>query len=446
MIQQGKIAVLAALLSMGASKGMAQADTWSLDQCVEYGIKHSPITAREAAQVGIYQQNLKESIAQQLPSVSANASAGWTIGRLPDPKTNEYINESRIFGNRMSIGAEMTIFSGFSLTNSSRMAYVNQLAGLEHQLQAANSHGVTIATAYYNTLFKQGLMALASEQLSQSEQQLKQLTRMSELGMKSKSDVAEIRAKHASDCYNLTQATNDYLLAMVNLKQAMSYPQTDTLTLPQNLTSNIAGEVTPQLLFEKAATTQPRVKEAEYKLRKSLLRVYVAKGMLLPTLTASGGYATSYSKNLIKGGDDAYTRQLKDLASHYVEFNLRIPLFTGLKHRSDIRRSQLENLIEKTNYEETMQQLYAEVSKAVAEYEGAAEAVKQALRQQEAQDIAYQTNLRKYTDGLIGIIELHSSANNLLKAKVETLKAQALHAFSARIISYFEGNLFVDKL
>jgi outer membrane protein len=233
---------------------------------------------------------------------------------------------------------------------------------------------------------------------------------------------------------------------MVNLKQAMSYPQTDTLTLPQNLTSNIAGEVTPQLLFEKAATTQPRVKEAEYKLRKSLLRVYVAKGMQLPTLTASGGYATSYSKNLIKGGDDAYTRQLKDLASHYVELNLRIPLFTGLKHRSDIRRSQLENLIEKANYEETMQQLYAEVSKAVAEYEGATEAVTQALRQQEAQDVAYQTNQRKYTDGLIGIIELHSSANNLLKAKVETLKAQALYAFSARIISYFEGNLFVDKL
>lgn len=160
----------------------------------------------------------------------------------------------------------------------------------------------------------------------------------------------------------------------------------------------------------------------------------------------SGGYSTTYSKDLVKGGDDAYTRQLKDLASHYVEFSLRIPLFNGLKARSDVKRSQLECQMERAIYDDAMQQLYAEVTKAVAEYEGAREALTQARLQQEAQQLAYQTNERKYADGLIGIIELHSSTNSLLKAKVEALKAQVLYVLNARVVAYFGGTLFVEKM
>lgn len=432
---------------IGITPCRAQEGVWSLERCVDYGVTHSPIMQREAAQVGIYRQDLKEAVSRHLPSLSASTSAGWTFGRLPDPRTNEYINESRIFSNSMGISADMVLFSGFSLVNGSRMANVNRLVGMEHRLQVANNHGLTIATAYYDALFRNGMEQLAREQLAQSERMEQQLVRMAELGMKSRADVAEAKAKCASDRYSLTLSHNEHQLALVALKQAMSFPQSVSLVLPLRKVDSLAfAPLAVEDLFQRAYSSQPRVKEAEYKLRKSLLKVYVAKGQSLPTLSVSGGYSTSYSKDLMKGFDDAYTRQLKDLASHYVEFSLRIPLFNGLRNRSNVKRSQLECQIEKANYDEAMQQLYAEVAKAVAAYDGAREAFVQAQLQQEAQQLAYQTNERKYADGLIGIIELHSSANSLLKAKVETLKAQVLYALNARVVAYFGGNLFVEKM
>ncbi|WP_320054087.1 TolC family protein [uncultured Acetobacteroides sp.] len=432
---------------MGIIPCQAQDGAWSLERCVGYGVAHSPAMQREAAQVGIYRQDLKEAVGRQLPSVSASTSAGWTFGRLPDPRTNEYVNESRIFGNRMSIGADLMLFSGFSLVNGSRLANVNRLAGMEHHLQVANNQGVAIATAYYDALFRSGMEQLAREQQAQSGRMVQQLLRMAELGLKSRADVAEAKAKCATDSYNLTLSHNEHQLALVTLKQAMSFPQSDTLILPSGQPDSFAyAPVAVENLYKQAYASQPRVKESEYRLRRCLLQVYVAKGRSLPTLSVSGGYSTSYSRDLVKGGDDAYSRQLKDLASHYVEVNLRIPLFNGLKSRADIRRSQLERQMEKASYDETMQQLYAEVAKAVAEFEGAREALAQARLQQEAQLLAYQTNERKYADGQIGIIELHSSANTLLKAKVEALKAQVLYALNARVVAYFGGKLFVEKM
>lgn len=411
---------------------------------MEYGLAHSPSVQREAALFEVSRQDYKEAVAHHLPSLSAYSSATWTFGRLPDPRTNEYINESKIFGNRIGVEANLTLFSGFSLTNSSRLAYVNRLVGMERKLQEANSRALDIVRAYYDALFRGAMVQLASEQLSYSERMVAQLERMSELGMKSRADVAEVKAKKATDSYTLTSMRNEQQLAMVALKQAISFPQSDSLSLPVASTDTLRyAPISVEALYTKAFSSQPSIRAAELLLRASLLKVYVAKGALYPSLSVGGGYSTTYSKDLVKGGDDAYSRQLKDLANHFVEVRLRIPLFNGLSSRSDVRRREMERHIERANFSEAQQKLYAEVARAVSEYDGAREALAQAREQREAQQFAYQTNERKYAEGLISIVDLHSSANNLLRSKAELVKAQMLYLLCSRVVAYYGGDLFV---
>lgn len=438
------MALFVVAVAVGPS-AYSQANGWSVDDCIRYGVAHSPTMERESAQVDMGRQNYVEAIAQQLPTVEAQSSASWTFGRLSDPRTNEYVTQSRIFGNRYTISTDMTLFAGFSMVNNTRMSYVNKLVGMEHRLQVANSLAMSIATACYDVSYRKGVFELAKEQLAQSEQAMRQLVRMGELGMKSQGDVAEVRAKHATDGYNLTLCRNEYQSALIGLKRLMCYAQPDSLPLLPIARAEVA--YTPQRideLFQRAYSSQPKIREAEYRLRKSLLQVYVARGGTAPNLSIGGGYSTSFSKDLNRGGDDSYQRQLKDLANQYVEVRLRIPIFSGLKVRSNINRKKMEHRIEQATFDETTQQLYAEVAKAVMEYEGSLDAQVQADRQVDALELAYSANRQKYAEGLVTIIELHSSANSLLKAKVEALKAHLLYAYNARVVEYYGGKLFVE--
>lgn len=124
-------------------------------------------------------------------------------------------------------------------------------------------------------------------------------------------------------------------------------------------------------------------------------------------------------------------------------FSLSLPIFDGLARVSNLKRSKQELVIARNQKEETRRTLYSDIEQAVADMNGQADEFYQADRQEEAMNMAHRLNLRKYEEGLINAIELHTSANRLMQARSEKLNARLKYSLKKRLVDYYRGEPFI---
>lgn len=58
-------------------------------------------------------------------------------------------------------------------------------------------------------------------------------------------------------------------------------------------------------------------------------------------------------------------------------------------------------------------------------------------------EIAHQVNQRKYQEGLISAVELSTSSNRLLQARVEEVNAQLKFYLKNRLVEYYQTGSFI---
>jgi outer membrane protein len=75
----------------------------------------------------------------------------------------------------------------------------------------------------------------------------------------------------------------------------------------------------------------------------------------------------------------------------------------------------------------------------VADMNGSADAHTQALRQREAAAVAHDVNRRKYDEGLVSALELHTSSNRLTRARADELQSRLTYILKKRMVDYYGG-------
>lgn len=421
---------------------LAQDKKWAVEDCMRYAVENSPKIKKDEAQNSIHHQNYMEAIGRLLPRISSEVSTYFNFGRGLDSETNTYTSVNS-FSNNYSINGSLMLFDGLSNIARIKMEKVNKLMG-KHQLQQ-DKDMVAYETfeAYINIIYYGQMVELAKQQLAESSRNFQQVKRMEELGLKGVSDVAEMRAKEAEDTYNLTRQQNILAIGIILLKEKMNYPIDEDLDIDFPVVSSelpllenelSAVDIYHQTLehFPKALVSMSSVKSKELAYRSS-------KGGILPTISAFGGYSTNFSRFMDGSDYISFKTQLKEKRGHYVGFTLSIPIFTGFSRTANVKRSRAELTIAKMDQNETLRKLYSEIEQATADLRGYHAEYYQAKAQVEAMEIAYNLNQRKYEEGLINPIELHTSANRLLKAKSDELKSRLMYKTKRKMIDYYKG-------
>ena len=112
---------------------------------------------------------------------------------------------------------------------------------------------------------------------------------------------------------------------------------------------------------------------------------------------------------------------------------------------SNVKRGKRELIIARNEKEEAQRTLYSEIEQAVADMNGQADEFYQAVRQEEAMQVAHRLNIRKYEEGLINAIELHASANRLMQARSAKLNARLKYNLKKRLVNYYKGEPFISE-
>ncbi|MCC8174623.1 MAG: TolC family protein [Odoribacter sp.] len=405
------------LLTLSAK---SQSKKWSLQECINYGVEQNLSMQRQLLNNKTDNLNLAESVLDLLPSVSGSTSVGYSFGRSIDPTTNIY-NTVRNMSNNYSISGGMNLLNGFRGINNIRYNKVSRLKGLENSEKKANDIAIQIMNAFYEVAYAEGLIDISEEQVKNVGMQLRKMEREYELGLIPRSDLFDMQAQMAESEYRLVANENNRATALINLRQVMNYMdedlEIDITSIMENLPriENLDAEE----VYMYAKEQLPEVASAELNLKAAQINWQIYKGALFPTLSMSGSWSTGYYDRQ----DNSFSNQFKNNVGKSFGFSMSIPIFSGLYRQSNVRKAKYNMQDAELILKETEQSVYKEVQLAIQELNASSREFTMALKKENYNTLSYEANRRKYEEGMITIIELNTSDNNLLQAKHDVLKA-----------------------
>ncbi len=412
----------------------------SLEECMAYAVEHSTTVGQRANSLASAREDYISAVASALPSLSAGSGGSVNFGRSVDPETNTYTTVST-FSNSYSVSAGLTLFSGFSTINGIRAAKVARAMGVENLQLARDEAAMNAMAAYFDVVYYTGAVTIAADALAASELNLKKASKNLELGLVSPADVAEIEAQVAANDVSLTEQRNNLSLAEIRLREVMNYPQDEPLEIDTDvrIESELVGASFDEVL-DNALANNPRMRSAELNSRYSEISYSIAKGRYYPSISAGGGYSTSFYTNLDNASAyDSWWRQLKQNRGSYVSVSMSIPIFSGLGRRTSKHRARYNMSNAMLQEEAVRRSVESEVAQTYSQMLGYGKQYVQGRKKVKATELAYNGVSQKFAKGMVSAIELQTAANNLQQARSEMLRSRLQYIIKCRMVDYYNG-------
>lgn len=430
------------ILSMAVSVASAQEKTcfWTMDHCMRYAVEHSTDVKKKQYETSTYHAQYKSAVASFFPTVNAGIGGQYNWGRSIDPETNVY-NTVTTFNNDYELYGSLNLFDGGQTINLWKQAKVGRQQGLNDIQKAKDDKTIEVMQAFVDVAYNEGCIKLAADKLADSRQLLHKTERQKELGIKGNPDVAQIKAQVAEDDYNLTHQQNLYNTALLNLKSAMNFSISDTLML-----DTLLQDVTPSLriedvnnLYNYASTNNPAARAAILNVKNYQLQYSISKGKRLPSLSLTAGVTSNYYRNFSSDTQTLpFYSQLKDNRGEYVAATLSIPILDHTS-RSNIRKASNNMQIALLEKDEAMRKLQSDIKQTIMDRNGYVKEIIQMQNKVDADSLAYYTAHRKFEEGLLNAIDLHTSANTLLQSRITLLQKRMLYIMKDRLVDYYNG-------
>ncbi|MDH6356477.1 TolC family protein [Parabacteroides sp. PF5-9] len=425
-------------------KGQAQEKVWTLEECMQYAVDHSPKVHIEEHTHNTYKAEHAQSIASFLPAISTQVSAGYGFGRSVDDNYN-YTNTTN-FSNGYEAYTNLTLFSGGQLINGWRLARVNEKLGKNDIQKAKDDLAIKVMAAYVDVLYYEGTSRYAAEKLEESTRNFYKVTREQELGLKGKADVVQLEAQVAEDDYFLTNQQNLYNTSLLTLKDYMNFPFDEKFQVDTTLINDVSLPANDQIddILDFALENNPTALQLKHKLKASQMQHLIEKGKLLPTISVSAGIYTDYYKDLkSKDTQVPFSDQLSNKRREYITFRLSFPLFDGLRKITSVKRARNNVRIVREQQTETIRQLQTAIEKAVLDREGYAKEMIQMEKKTTSDQYSYHVTLRKFEEGLMSPLDLQNSSNILLQSRANLLQRKLMFLIKCKEVDYYKGEPLV---
>ena len=419
-------------------------NTWTLSRCISFSIENNIGLKKMEVQQKIASEDLSQSRRNLLPGISASSNAGLSFGRSIDPNTNGIVNTS-FFNNSYSLGASMTLFDGFRLVNQIEYQKFRKRAAELNRQNAIDDLAFGVMNSYFDVLYYKGMLKITQEQVETSRINLKKIERQVELGVKSKTDLLEMKANFETEELRRIQAGNSLKTASLELKQRMNLTDTTELDLDDEQSPMVVtGKQDQQNLFSSYTQWSPYYQSFEAQLKASRKSLAISRSQLYPSLNANASMGTAFYETT---KDDAgktigFGTQLDNNRSQYLGASVNIPIFSRWAVRSDIKKTKLQVEQAQNTLDEEKQKLYFEMANNLNDLEALEKEYNQYLKQQEADQLAFQASEKKFEQGLVSVIDFYIAKNRLANSVSQVLNARLRWEIKKRALDFYSGKRF----
>ncbi|MDA7765675.1 TolC family protein, partial [Flavobacteriaceae bacterium] len=421
------------LLSLTTLILSGQTKAYTLEECVllaldkNISIKQSEIEIESAA------IDRADAIGGFLPRISAQSQHIWNNG-LSQNITNGLIENLTTQFSSFGGNIGLTIFNGNQNINQLSRANLN-LISRQYQLDDMKDDiSLFVANAYLQVMFNRELEQVQRYQLEITKEDLKRTQIRIDAGVLTQADIFEIEANLASQEQALVQAENNYRLSLISLAQLLLITDYENFEIADEdfeiPFSDILSQK-PKDIYEKALTIRNDIKLGVANIEVAKKDISLAKGALMPSLTAFYNYNTriSYSDRFIqtgnliespigfvKGtGESVVTqfseREIAKPLSFGTQFgqndgqsyglSLNIPIFNGSSVRNNIKRRELNLRRVENQFEQTKLDLENTVNQAFLNTQGAIKFYEASEKTLRAREEAFQIAQNRFEAGVM---------------------------------------------
>nr|WKN36530.1 TolC family protein [Tunicatimonas sp. TK19036] len=477
------------LPSLAAAQEASEADVLrlSLVDCIDLAIKKNVSVRLSELDVLADQAALEQSKADLLPSLNANTSYSYSVGRTINEYSYEYVNEP-VQQQNMSVTADVVVFNSFRKLKTIKRNKLN-LSSSQYGLEAQkNDVLLDVVQAYTQILLNQELLRNSQFTENTTQSQLERTRRLVEAGSLPMANALQLEAQQATDELNIINAENNLALAELNLKQLLQIPDDQDIEIivpdvdvPE--TTDLPSSVDE--IYAQALNTLPQIKQANDQISAAQYSIDIAKADFYPSISLSGSIFSRYSSiappQIPKAGvnnvssilptgdfllapsgipgvdpgtripilseyvgpseftDNTYINQVNSNLQRYAQVNLRIPIFNNWQVRSNVsnariglEQSRLNALNQRNSVRQTIEQVYLDVKSNAKEYQAAQRRVVSLQR-------AFQDTERRYQAQAIDIYAYNQAKNDLTGAEANLLQAKYNYLLSLKVLDFYQG-------
>ena len=439
--------LIAAALLLVISTSIQAQETWSLQKCIDYALQNNIQIKQQVLNSEYYNNQLSQAKYNRLPNLNAGLQNNWNFGRtIGSDNTYLNLNSNSSSGN---LSTNVTLWNGFTLTNSIKVADMDLRASLEDMQKAKDDMMLNIAASYLEILFAQELLIVSEDLLKITQLQIDRTGKLVEAGSLAKGSLLEIEAQFAREELNVVNAQNRSQLAYLNLYQFLELPSTESFKIEKPVLPEIGANMSllnSMDVFKNAVQLRPAVKGAEFKLESARNQLLIAKGNLLPSLSFGGNYYNFYNNKYAYpeppfgiGGKIPFGDQLKSNERYGFGFTLNIPVFNRFQARTGVSNAQITLENSELQLQSTKNLLRKDIEQA---YTNALAAFKRYVANQKAvvsSKEAFRYTEEKFNVGMINSVEYNQSKNNLSTAQSDLLQAKYEYIFRTKILDFYNG-------
>ena len=427
-------------LSLIAISTNAQDMDLTYEEAVKIALKQNVTLRTQQNDMKVVTAEKKQSRGEMAPTISARLNGGKANG-------NQFIeNEAKVINTTSDnlfgvLEANINIFSGLSQMNSIKLNNANFEA--QRQLINRTSQDVVfiVTNQYLQVLLDTELNEIAKDNLKTQEMLHRQIDAMVEAGSKPKSDVYDQLATVKNMELLVLQAKNNLSNDKRLLAITLQLDPTVEIKVSNpgwNLDEIRLTEINLEELYEISIENRPDLKQFQSNEVIAAKSVSIAKANFAPSLY--GYYSLSSRYNNSSFGDLNQQFTIDNKRMEY-GLSLSIPIYSGLRNRTQYVRQKVLSENSKINTENLRKTILNDVRNAYQNFQDVRAAYEVSVAQFEAADMALKVQKEKYKLGVGSLIELTNSNNNYVYAASRQVQARLNLLFQKVILDYHTGTL-----
>lgn len=435
--------VSAVVTTMAFAQPSEQPKVLTLDRAIQIVLDQNVTVQQAQNNLERDQAGVLAAYGNFLPSVGVSSSWSGSQGETFLPN-GQKLPSSYVRSLSSSIGAQMTVFDGFSNTSTLNQSTSNAVSS-EYTLARARQTVVNQARKLYYEVFRtRRLLEVTEASLKYNQQQLDRVKETARLGSASLVNVYQQQAQVGQDEVNVVQAQNNYENAVANLIAYLALDVTETYVVED---SSIPSEVDAAMrMADKGARGDFRAMVekslgARYDYQASKEGFYaaqsgvtIARSGYFPSITTRLSYGLSGNNRSINEFED-----LKNNRSFSWGFSLSFPLFSGFS----TSRSEQAALVTQKNAELTLRdnerKIQVELRSALLQLEYSEKNYDATLKSLQYQEQNLKVNQEKYNVGSGTLLDLLFAQNNYNSALVAKINAVYQYLTAKSSLEYALG-------
>lgn len=418
--------------------------TWTLEECIDYAVKHNITLQKAQANVETDEINIKEQRGSLLPTVSASVQQGL-IWRPISESASNIVNGSIAssssnkanYSGSYGVNAQWTIWNGGRrMMNIENATLARDMALLQAE-SSANSITEQIVQYYVQILYMKEALKV-NEQLLEHDRTIYNRGRdMVEQGQMSRSQLAQLEAQVANGEYDVVNTRTMIAEQTLELKQLLELEPEDELTVA---TATVDDDAALRLIPDKdevydyALAQRPEIKSGEKQLQQSRNSTRLAKAQRLPSLSLGAGLNDSH----MSGGTGAGT-QLKNNFSGQLSLGVSIPIFDQRQTSSAIQRAKVNERIAELDLADARETLWQTIEKYWLNACNNQQKFLSSRTNVKSMSTTYNLLDEQFRLGVTDIANLLQGRDNLLRAQQTLLQDKYTTVLNLLLLDFYQG-------